>query len=85
MIVTETIANRLAKAKAAGKGVDIKLSQAAIRKQAGAGWLTGLLPVAKQLFKKSIMPLAKKVIGPLASGALSGLSSWTTGKILGSG
>lgn len=85
LIVTETIAKRLAKARASGNGVDIKLSQAGIRKQSGAGWLSALMPVAKKMLTKTVMPLAKKAIGPLASGALSGLSSWTTGKILGSG
>ena len=61
------------------KGVDIKISKTQIRKvlkHGGSLWssLAGLA-----------LPLAKKAIAPLASGALSGLASVGVNKLFGSG
>lgn len=51
LIVTQTQARRIQKARASGTGVDVKLSQTGIRKQTGAGWASFLKPLAGDSLK----------------------------------
>ena len=78
LMLTKSQINKLKKAMSQGTGSDIKISKTQIRKavrQGGSLWgsLARLLPMA--------MPLAKKAIAPLATGALSGLTSLGVDKI----
>ena len=79
LMLTKTQIKRIQKAIGMNKGVDIKISTTQIRKvlkHGGSLWssLAGLA-----------LPLAKKAISPLASGALSGLDSVGVNKLFGSG
>ena len=79
LMLTKTQIKRIQKAMKMNKGVEIKISKTQIRKvikHGGALWssLAGLA-----------LPLAKKIAGPLASGALSGLASVGVNKLFGSG
>ena len=76
LMLTKTQIKRIQKAMKMNKGVDIKISKSQIRKVArhgGSLWssLAGMASKALPM----VMPLAKKAIGPLATGALSGLAS----------
>ena len=78
LMLTKTQINKIQKAIKMNKGVEIKISKTQIRKvikHGGALWssLAGLA-----------LPLAKKIAGPLASGALSGLASVGVNKLFGS-
>ena len=82
LMLTKAQINKFKKAMSQGTGSDIKISKTQIRKavrQGGSLWgsLARLLPMA--------MPLAKKAIAPLATGALSGLASLGVDKIFGKG
>ena len=82
LMLTKAQINKLKKAMSQGTGSDIKISKTQIRKavrQDGSLWgsLARLLPMA--------MPLAKKAIALLATGALSGLASLGVDKIFGKG
>ena len=69
-----------------GTGSDIKLSKTQIRKaviQGGSLWRS-LINLGSKLLHMA-MPLAKKAIAPLATGALSGLASLGVNKIFGKG
>ena len=82
LMLTKSQINKLKKAMSRGTGSDIKISKTQIRKavsQGGSLWgsLARLLPMT--------MPLAKKAIAPLATGALSGLASLGVDKIFGKG
>ena len=81
LMLTKTQIKRIEKNKSKGTGIDIKISTAQIRKQDGGNLFSSLLPI----ITKTALPLAKKAMGPLVSGALSGLSSFGVNKILGSG
>ena len=75
LMLTKTQIKRIQKAMNMNKGVEIKISKTQIRKvikHGGALWssLAGLA-----------WPLAKKIAGPLASGALSGLASVGVNKL----
>ena len=82
LMLTKTQIIKLRKAMSQGTGSDIKISKTQTRKavkQGGSLWgsLARLLPMA--------LPLAKKAITPLATGALSGLASLGVDKIFGKG
>ena len=67
-------------------GSDIKISKTQIRKavrQGGSLWRS-LISLGSKLLPMA-MPLAKKAIAPLATGALSGLASLGVDKIFGKG
>ena len=67
-------------------GSDIKISKTQIRKaarQGGSLW-GSLINLGSKLLPMA-MPLAKKAIAPLATGALSGLASLGVDKIFGKG
>ena len=69
-----------------GTGSDIKISKTQIRKavrQGGSLWGSSINLGSKLL--PMAMPLAKKAIAPLATGALSGLASLGVDKIFGKG
>ena len=69
-----------------GTGSDIKIPKTQIRKavrQGGSLW-GSLISLGSKLLPMA-MPLAKKAIAPLATGALSGLASLGVDKIFGKG
>ena len=74
--------NKLRKAMSQGTGSHIKISKTPIRKaikHGGSLW-GSLIKLGSKLFPMA-MPLAKKAIAPLATGALSGLASLGVDKI----
>ena len=79
LMLTKTQIKRIQKAMNMNKGVEIKISKTQIRKviKHGGGLWSSLAGLA--------LPLAKKAVGPLASGALSGLASVGVNKLFGSG
>ena len=86
LMLTKTQINKLKKAMSQGTGSDIKISKTQIRKavrQGGSLW-GSLINLGSKLLPMT-MPLAKKAIAPLATGALSGLASLGVDKIFGKG
>ena len=86
LMLTKTQINKLKKAMSQGTGSDIKISKTQIRKavrQGGSLW-GSLISLGSKLLPMA-MPLAKKAIAPLATGALSGLASHGVDKIFGKG
>ena len=86
LMLTKTQINKLKKAMSQGTGSDIKISKTQIRKavrQGGSLW-GSLINLGSKLLPMA-MPLAKKAIAPLATGALSGLASLGVDKIFGKG
>ena len=67
LMVPKNTVNRVAKSKSSGKGVQIKISKANVRKQTGSGILTSLLPVLR-----NVAPTVGKTVG---LSALAGLAS----------
>ena len=80
VLLTKTQINRIKKSLNENRGVDLTFSQTQMRKQIG-GFLRPII--------RSILPIVKgpamKLASNLASGAVSGLGSWETKKILGDG
>ena len=66
-MVPKNTVNRVAKSKGSGKGVQIKISKANVRKQTGSGILSSLLPVLR-----NVAPTVGKTLG---LSALAGLAS----------
>ena len=86
LMLTKTQINKLKKVMNQGTGSDIKISKTQIRKavrQGGSLW-GSLINLGSKLLPMA-MPLAKKAIAPLATGALSGLASLGVDKIFGKG
>ena len=86
LMLTKTQINKLKKAMSQGTRSDIKISKRQIRKavrQGGSLW-GSLISLGSKLLPMA-MPLAKKAIAPLATGALSGLASLGVDKIFGKG
>ena len=82
LMLTKTQINRLKKAMQNKTRADIKISKTQIRKavqQGGSLW--------SSLFKigTKLLPMAAKAVGPLATGALSGLANVGVNKIFGRG
>ena len=67
LMVHKNTVNRVAKSKGLGKGVQLKISKANVRKQTGSGILTSLLPVLR-----NVAPTIGKTVG---LSALAGLAS----------
>ena len=67
LMVPKNTVNRIAKSKGLGKGVQIKISKANVRKQTGSGILSSLLPVLR-----NVAPTVGKTLG---LSALAGLAS----------
>ena len=85
-MLTKTQINKLRKAMSQGTGSDIKISKTQIRKavkQGGSLW--GSLARLGSRLLPMAMPLAKKTVAPLVTGALSGLASLGADKIFGKG
>ena len=84
LMLTKTQINKLKKAMSQGTGSDIKISKTQIRKaiKYGGSLWGSLISLGSKLFPMA-MPLAKKAVAPLATGALSGLSSLGVDKIFG--
>ena len=83
-MLTKTQINKLEKAMSQGVGSDIKISKTQIRKaikHGGSLW-GSLVSLGSRLLPMA-MPLAKKAIAPIATGALSGLASLDVDKIFG--
>ena len=86
LMLTKTQINKLKRSISNKTGSDIKISKAQIRKavkQGGSLW-GSLINLGSRLLPMA-MPLAKKAIAPLATGALSGLASLGVDKIFGKG
>ena len=67
LMVPKNTVNRLAKAKSLGKGMQIKISRANVRKQMGSGIASSILPVLR-----NVGPVIGKTMG---LSALAGLAS----------
>ena len=67
LMVPKNTVNRVSKSKSLGKGVQIKISKANVRKQTGSGILSSLLPVLR-----NVAPTVGKTLG---LSALAGLAS----------
>ena len=74
LMVPKNTVNRVAKSKGSGKGVQIKISKANVRKQTGSGIFTSLLPVLR-----NVAPTIGKTVG---LSALAGLASEGASQIL---
>ena len=86
LMLTKTQINKLKRAISNKTGSDIKFSNAQIKKaikKGGSLW-GSLINLGSRLLPMA-MPLAKKAIVPLATGALSGLASLGVDKIFGKG
>ena len=82
LMLTKPQINKLRKARSQGTGSDIKISKTQIRKgirQGGSFW-GSLINLGSKLLPMA-MPLARKAIAPLATGAISGLASLGVHKI----
>ena len=81
-MLTKTQINKIKKAMKNGTGVDIMISMSQRRKavKEGGNLFTSSIP----LLRGTVLPLAKKVVGPLMSGAI-GLASLGVNKIFGKG
>ena len=84
VFLTKTQVNRIEKSKRDGTGTDIKISQAGIRKQEGGSIISSLIPMMSKVGAMAL-PWLSKAGAPLATGALSGLSSLGVNKLFGSG
>ena len=84
VFLTKTQVNRIEKSKRDGTGTDIKISQAGIRKQEGGSIISSLIPMMSKVGAMAL-PWLSKATAPLATGALSGLSSLGVNKLFGSG
>ena len=67
LLVPKNTVNRVAKSKGSGKGVQIKISKANVKKQTGSGIFTSLSPVLR-----NVAPTIGKTLG---LSALAGLAS----------
>ena len=86
LMLTKTQIKRIQKAMGMNKGVDINISKTQIHKvvrHGGSLW-SSLAGMSSKLLPMAL-PLAKKAIAPLATGALSGLASLGVNKLFGSG
>ena len=84
VFLTRTQVSRIEKSKRDGTGTDIKISQAGIRKQEGGSILSSLMPMMSKVGAMAL-PWLSKAAAPLATGALSGLSSLGVNELFGNG
>ena len=86
LMFTKTQINKLKKAMSQGTGSDIEISETQIRKavKRGGSLFGSLMSLGSKLIPMA-MPLAKKAVAPLVTGALSGLASLGVDKIFGKG
>ena len=74
LMVPQNIVRRLAKSKSSGKGIQIKIARANIRKQMGSGIASSVLPVLR-----NVGPVLGKTLG---LSALAGLASEGASQII---
>ena len=74
LMVPQNIVRRLAKSKSSGKGIQIKIARANIRKQTGSGIASSILPVLR-----NVGPVLGKTLG---LSALAGLASEGASQII---
>ena len=74
LMVPQNIVRRLAKSKSSGKGIQIKIARANIRKQMGSGIASSVLPVLR-----NVGPVIGKTMG---LSALAGLASEGVSQIM---
>ena len=74
LMVPQNIVRRLAKSKSSGKGIQIKIARANIRKQTGSGIASSVLPVLR-----NVGPVIGKTMG---LSALAGLASEGVSQIM---
>ena len=74
LMVPQNIVKRLAKSKSSGKGIQIKIARANIRKQTGSGIASSILPVLR-----NVAPVIGKTLG---LSALAGLASEGASQII---
>ena len=74
LMVPQNIVKRLAKSKSSGKGIQIKIARANIRKQTGSGIASSVLPVLR-----NVGPVIGKTMG---LSALAGLASEGVSQIM---
>ena len=84
LMLTKTQLKKIQKAIKNGVGVDIKISKTQIRNVArhGGSLWSSLAGLSSRLLPMAL-PLAKKIVAPLATGALSGLASLGVDKLFG--
>ena len=86
LMLTKIQINKLKKAVSQGTGSDIKISKTQVRKVIKyGGSLWGSLVSLRSKLLPMAMPLVKKAIAPIATGALSALASLGVDKIFGKG
>ena len=78
LLLTQTQINRIKKASAVERGVDIKISKTQKSAQSKYGGFLGALAG----LVRGLIPLISKVAAPLATGALLGLASIGIGNFL---
>ena len=85
-MLTKIQINKIKKSIKYGVGADIKISETQIRKAVkyGGTFWGSFMNLGSRLLPMA-MPLAKKAIAPIATGALSGLASLGVDKIFGKG
>ena len=79
LMVPKNTVNRVAKSKSLGKGVQIKISKANVRKQTGSGIFTSLLPVLKNVASTIGKTMGLSALAGLASEGASQLVKKITG------
>ena len=85
-MLTKSQINKIQKAKAAGTGVEIKISKSQIRKSVkkGGNLFTSLAKLAPKIIPK-VAKVVPKIAAPLATGAMSALYSLGVDKLFGKG
>ena len=79
LMVPKNTVNRVAKSKSLGKGVQIKMSKANVRKQTGSGIFTSLLPVLRNVARTIGKTMGLSALAGLASEGASQLVKKITG------
>ena len=74
-MLTKSQINKIRKAITNGTGVDLKISMTQIQK--GGFLFSTIIPLLSK-----VLPYASKAVGPLATGAISGLSTLGVNKLL---
>ena len=84
LMLTQTQIKRIEKSRRNGTGTDLRISAAQMRKQDGGSLFSAILPMMSKVGAMAL-PWLSKAAAPLATGALSGLSSLGVNKLFGSG
>ena len=84
LMLTQTQIKRIEKSRRNGTGTDLRISAVQMRKQDGGSLFSAILPMMSKVGAMAL-PWLSKAAAPLATGALSGLSSLGVNKLFGSG